>query len=422
MANNQKDNDMEDYAAYYGVPFKSYDEILAARRRAGRRRKGYLLLGLLVAVIILAGIFIGLFSGNLLVESMMARMADSARSGDKADASVRSEAQQSEGFALSIEEGGQEEQPLVTTFDVSAVVQKARRSVVGILSESYSSFSSSETGSGIILSEDGYIVTNNHVISDGGSITVVLWDGTNAPAYLIGTDEQTDIAVLKITGKDLPAATFGDSDLLQSGEPAIVIGNPGGLELQGTVTAGIISATDRRITVDNNVMDLIQTDASINPGNSGGPLLNKYGQVVGVTSIKITSSGYEGLGFAIPINTVKPIVEELVQNGYVSGRPLVGVAVRTVSQLAASFYGLPAGLLVDTVMPGSAAAAAGLQSNDIITRIGDSDVRSISEACAARNAFRAGETVTLTYYRSGALHELTFALDEQTADNRGWDF
>jgi len=420
VAKDQKDNEMEDYAAYYGVPFKSYDEILEARRRAGRRRKGYLVLGLLVAVILCAGVFIGLFSGNLLVKRVLAGM--NSQTAEKSSSAEEPAAKESEGFSLQLQESNASAQPLVTTYDVSAVVAQAQKSVVGIVSESYSSFSSSETGSGIIMSPDGYIVTNNHVISDGGSITVVLSDGANCPAYLIGTDEQTDIAVLKITGGDLPAAVFGDSDTLQIGEPAIAIGNPGGLQLQGTVTAGIISATDRRMTVDNNVMDLIQTDASINPGNSGGPLLNKYGQVVGVTSIKITSSGFEGLGFAIPINTVKPIVEELVKNGYVSGRPLVGVTVRTISPLAASFYNLPSGLFVDTVMPMSAAAKAGLESSDIITAIDGTPVRSVSEACAARNAHKAGDSVTLSYYRGGQTFDLTFQLDEQTADNKGYDF
>ena len=240
-------------------------------------------------------------------------------------------------------------------------------------------------------------------------------------AYLIGSDPYSDIAVLKIPCTDLTPADFGDSDTLTAGEPAIAIGNPGGIQLQGTVTAGIISATNREITIDSNTMELIQTDASINPGNSGGPLLNRYGQVIGVTSAKISASGYEGIGFAIPINTVKPIVEELVSDGYVSGRPLVGVSVRTISQLAATFYGLPRGLMVDAISSDSGAAKAGLQAGDIITHLCGSPVRSVSDACTIRNQYKAGDTVTLTYYRNGAVHDIEFVLDEQQ-DQTGYDF
>ena len=248
-------------------------------------------------------------------------------------------------------------------------------------------------------------------------------DGTNYPAYLIGADAQTDIAVLKVeTQQPLPAATFGDSDALRLGEPAIVIGNPGGLDLQGTVTSGIISATDRQITMDTNTMTLIQTDAAINPGNSGGPLLNKYGQVVGVTSSKISANGFEGLGFAIPMTTVKPIVEELIEHGYVSGRPLVGVACRRISPMAAAFYNMPQGLLVDQVASDSNAAAAGLQQNDIIAGIDGVAVTSVSEACILRNRHKAGESITLSIYRSGQLIELSFALNEQQSASTGWDF
>lgn len=426
MAREQKDRDTEcsDYSQYYdSFPSKSYDEILAARRKANMRRKGCLLALLVALILIAVCAVVALCSGSLIVKRIMSSMAGPDATDDKQSSISDSEKQDSNGgFSLIINSAGEDDAQLITTYDVSGVVKKAQESVVGIVSESYSEFSANDSGSGIIMSSDGYIVTNNHVISDGDSITVVLSDGTNCPAYLIGADPLSDIAVLKVPCSGLSAAEFGDSSAISIGEAAIAIGNPGGIQLQGTVTAGIISATDRKITVDNNIMNLIQTDASINPGNSGGPLLNRFGQVIGVTSVKITASGYEGLGFAIPINTVKPIVEELVANGYVSGRPLVGVSVRTVSQLAATFYGLPRGLLVDAVAPSSSVAEAGLVQGDIITHFNGTPVKTISDACTIRNQFKSGDLVSISYYRSGTVYDVEFALDEQQSAASDYDF
>lgn len=416
----QNDRPTEENGSWQNeFPFKSYDEIQAARKRAGMYRKGFIIATLVIVALLLISVTLGLFSGNFIARKMMNMLGSGdeevvkeAENGQKADG----------GFSIKIEGNDGKGDVLITTYDVSGVVERAGKSVVGIATESYSSFTTGSSGSGIIASADGYIVTNYHVIEGGDNITVILSDGTNSPAYLIGADEMSDIAVLKIPAEGLEAAVFGDSQSLTVGEPAIAIGSPGGIELQGTVTAGIISATDREITVGNNVMKLIQTDASINPGNSGGPLLNKYGQVVGVTSVKITASGYEGLGFAIPIDYVKPIVEELVENGYVSGRPLVGVSVRVVSQLAATFYGLPRGLLVDAVAPNSSVAKAGLQPGDIITHFNGSPVRNISDACTIRNQFKSGEVIGLSYYRNGAVYDVEFELDEQQGADSGYDF
>ena len=403
-------------------PFKSYDEILAARKRSRTARRGAMLGCGLILLLLVGGTALGVFGGNFILNRAMNAIAKAQQEEQETEKVAENSTDGSHGN-LSLQAPNEEARPLVTTYDVSDLVEQAAHSVVGIVTESYSSFSSGSTGTGIIMDPRGYIITNNHVIDGGDNITVVLDDGTNYPAYLIGADPQTDIAVLKVESQQaLPAAAFGDSTLLRIGEPAIVIGNPGGLDLQGTVTAGIISATNRRITIDNNVMDLIQTDASINPGNSGGPLLNKYGQVVGVTSTKISADGFEGLGFAIPMTTVKPIVEELIANGYVSGRPLVGVSVRTVSQMAAAFYNLPQGLLVDQVAADSNAAAAGLQQSDIITHINGERITTVAAACTARNQHKAGESITLTVYRGGQTYEILFALNEQQSATTGWDF
>ena len=408
---------------YDPVPFKSYDEILAARKRTKTARRGALIGFLVIFLLLIGGTALGIFGGSFILTRAMNAMVNAQN--NKAETYPEeiepSEEDDQSGIILQSSDG--DRPVLITTYDVSDLVEQAGHSVVGIVTESYSSFSSSGTGTGIIMDSSGYIITNNHVIDGGNSITVVMEDGTNYPAYLIGADAQTDIAVLKVeTQQPLPAATFGDSDALRLGEPAIVIGNPGGLDLQGTVTSGIISATDRQITMDTNTMTLIQTDAAINPGNSGGPLLNKYGQVVGVTSSKISANGFEGLGFAIPMTTVKPIVEELIEHGYVSGRPLVGVACRRISPMAAAFYNMPQGLLVDQVASDSNAAAAGLQQNDIIAGIDGVAVTSVSEACILRNRHKAGESITLSIYRSGQLIELSFALNEQQSASTGWDF
>ncbi|MBQ3091736.1 MAG: trypsin-like peptidase domain-containing protein [Clostridia bacterium] len=413
--------ELDEHIYHDPTPFKSYDEILAARRRTKTARRGAMVGCLVVALLLIGGTVLGVFGGNFILNRAMNAMAEANRQ-EKEEAETPPETESGQN-GLQLQSADENARPMITTYDVSDLAEQASRSVVGIVTESYSSFSSGSTGTGIIMDSRGYIITNNHVIDGGDNITVVLSDGTNYPAYLIGADAQTDIAVLKVeTQNALPAATFGSSDDLRLGEPAIVIGNPGGLDLQGTVTAGIISATERRITIDNNIMTLIQTDASINPGNSGGPLLNKYGQVVGVTSNKISADGFEGLGFAIPMTTVKPIVEELIENGYVSGRPLVAVSVRTVSQMAAAFYNLPQGLMVDLVASDSNAAAAGLQQSDIITHMNGQRITSVSAACTVRNRFKAGEEITLSVYRGGRTVELTFALNEQQSASTGWDF
>ena len=413
--------ELDEHIYHDPTPFKSYDEILAARRRSKTARRGAMVGCLVVVLLLIGGTALGVFGGNFILNRAMNAMAEANRQ-EKEEAETPPETESGQN-GLQLQSADENARPMITTYDVSDLAEQASKSVVGIVTESYSSFSSGSTGTGIIMDSRGYIITNNHVIDGGDNITVVLSDGTNYPAYLIGADAQTDIAVLKVeTQNALPAATFGSSDDLRLGEPAIVIGNPGGLDLQGTVTAGIISATERRITIDNNIMTLIQTDASINPGNSGGPLLNKYGQVVGVTSNKISADGFEGLGFAIPMTTVKPIVEELIENGYVSGRPLVAVSVRTVSQMAAAFYNLPQGLMVDLVASDSNAAAAGLQQSDIITHMNGQRITSVSAACTVRNRFKAGEEITLSVYRGGRTVELTFALNEQQSASTGWDF
>ena len=279
------------------------------------------------------------------------------------------------------------------------------------------------TGSGVIMSADGYIITNNHVVVDENTgvqqdkITVYMSDGTSFPAEVIGLDEQTDLAVLKIdpAGTTLTPAEFGDSNSLLVGEEVYAIGSPGGLELANTITGGHISALNRDITIDDRVMSLIQTDAAINPGNSGGALINKYGQVIGITSAKLGISYYEGLGFAIPMDTVKPIVDELIQNGYIAGRPQIGFSGQNVSEQQSAAYGIPQGVRVINVDSRSNAAAAGVQANDIITGINGTEVTDMDGVNAVKDKLSAGDKITLTLYRmsTGKTFTVSFALNDQ---------
>lgn len=413
---------------YYqnAASYRSYEEVLAQKRRRARLRRGCAVCAILVAVGG-AGGYLLLRSDPDEVPSESAEADPSSENGLTAiwggnDSQETDSAQSSDDSAFSMEirkkpensDGG------FVVKDVSDVVQKVRPSVVGVITESFQTYSTSSTGSGIILSEDGYIVTNNHVVEGGDSIAVTLDDGETYAAELIGTDVKSDIAVLKIDAKNLPAAEFGDSSQVEVGEAAIAIGNP--LGLNGTVTAGIISAVDREIQVGSSNMVLLQTDASINPGNSGGALLNEYGQVIGVNSAKISSEDSEGLGFAIPSNTVGPIVEELIDKGYVSGRPLTGISGRNVSALTAAFYNIPQGILVDQVAPESDAAAKGLTAGDVIIGVDDIRVENISDACTLRDEHKAGDTMKLTFYRQGSTHEINIQLMEETNQQSEYDF
>lgn len=263
------------------------------------------------------------------------------------------------------------------------------------------------SGSGIIISEDGYIVTNQHVIEDATEISVILNTGDEYVAKLVGADEKSDLAVLKIDKTGLPAATLGDSDQIEVGELAVAIGNPLGQELAGSVTAGVISAVNRTMTVDNKSYNLVQTDAAINPGNSGGALVNKYGEVIGINTIKLSSTEVEGIGFAIAISEAKPIIDDLMNNGYVSGRPVVGIMV------SENRYGL----IVEQVVEGSGAAKAGIQVNDLIVKADGEAVKTSTELNNIRDKKAPNEILKLTVIRNGEMVDVDVTLGEDIPDN-----
>ena len=275
-------------------------------------------------------------------------------------------------------------------------------------------------GSGFILTQDGYILTNYHVVESSSSIKVTTYDGTSYDAQLIGYDESNDIAVLKIDATDLTPVVLGDSDSVSVGDSVVAIGNPLG-ELTFSLTAGAISALDRPVTLSSGTtMNLMQTDCAINSGNSGGALFNMYGEVIGITNAKYSSSSssseasIDNIGFAIPINQVRSIVESIIQNGYII-KPYIGVTVTDVSSESQS-YGLPQGAAVRSVVEGSPAAEAGLQENDIITAANGDAITGSNDLVKLVKAASAGDTLELTVYRQGQTVTVTLTVGEQKQD------
>lgn len=288
------------------------------------------------------------------------------------------------------------------------------------------------TGTGIIMTEDGYVITNAHCIYDNESdyqcgkavsVSIVMGDEseTEYEAQIIGYDLETDLAVLKIDATGLTPAEFGNSDDLRVGELVVAIGNPLGFELQNTVTCGIVSALNREVNINEKNMTLIQTDTAINSGNSGGPLLNSYGQVIGINSAKMSSTygsaSVEGLGFAIPISDAKEILEDLINNGYVTGRPQFGITGVDVTDSDAERFSMPKGVYVYGVTDGSAAAEAGVRQGDVITALEGTTITDMDSLNEAKNQYNAGDTITITIFRQGETIDLQLTLQEVRQEN-----
>ncbi len=271
-------------------------------------------------------------------------------------------------------------------------------------------------GSGFLISEDGYVVSNYHVVDGGSRFTVITHDGTEYAAELVGQVSSNDISLLKIEATGLSYARLGHSDDLIVGDQVVAIGNPLG-ELTSTLTVGYISAKDRTVTTDGSLLNMLQTDAAINSGNSGGPLFNMKGEVVGITTAKYsgtTSSGasIEGIGFAIPVDDVAPMIADLKEHGYVTGAYL-GVMVASVDPAVASAYGMPLGAHVQSVEPGYCAEEAGIQPKDIITALGGNSIENLNDLTRALLQFKAGDTTTITVWRAGTMMELNITLSEK---------
>lgn len=315
----------------------------------------------------------------------------------------------------------------------SSVIQSSMSSVVGIYLSAttinYTGASEEEdlgSGSGVIITSDGYIVTNNHVVEGGQNIRVCLQDGTEYEATLIGTDSYSDLAVIKINATGLPAATLGTSSSMTVGDPVFAVGNPLGV-LSSSVSQGIISGLDRTINVDGHNMTLMQTDAAVNPGNSGGGLFNANGELIGIVNAKSYGLDVEGIGFAIPMDTAKPIMMDLIDLGYVTGRPYLGISMQDVALRFGSGYSsnpfstfpfggsYVTGVQVVAVEEGSPAQNGGIQVNDVIVGLNDEEVSGTSQLSALLYEYNVGDTVTISVLRGNETQKLTVTLGSRDA-------
>ncbi|MBE7048601.1 MAG: trypsin-like serine protease [Ruminococcaceae bacterium] len=304
-------------------------------------------------------------------------------------------------------------------FSLPEVYDKTSPTVVSILStlqgggylQSQTSMSS---GSGVIIRDNGYIVTNNHVVEGATSIQVQTIAGQSFEAQVVGTDERTDLAVLKVeSDQSLPSAELGDSSNIRVGDIALAIGNPLRDELAGTLTVGYISAINRSMVIDGKQMTMLQTDAAINPGNSGGALLNKKGQLIGINTAKSTGYDVEGLGFAIPINEAKPVIESIIEHGYVTGRPLVGITAQNITEAIGRANDLPVGVYVRSVTAFGAAERAGIKVGDVIVAFDGEKIETIDDINAIRDTHKVGDSIQVKIKRDGKTIETELVLQEE---------
>ena len=326
---------------------------------------------------------------------------------------VTEAANQTPSFILNPSPEGVENVPQEGGLSLQDIYEKSIDSVVSITCQSRYGNS---TGTGVILSEQGYLVTNSHVISGAEVITVRLTDERTFRADLIGQDEISDLAVLWIRADGLIPAEFGDSTVLRVGDNVAAIGDPLGSEFRGTLTNGIVSAINRDVTTGGRTLTLIQTDAALNSGNSGGPLINCYGQVIGINTMKIGAftdqAGVEGIGFAIPSATVKEIVEQLIHQGYVSGRPAIGIEGEGLSSFYQYYYSLPAGLYISHVENGSGAAKQGIEPGDILLSLDGERIINSEDLRTLLYNYEAGDTVRIIIYRNREQVALNITLHE----------
>jgi len=388
------------------------DSYTTGSTRPPRQHKG-LLAVLLVLVILLSGISCGLGLLNIRLSFQLGNTGDQSLSFLPTESQDPSGSSNEAPGAVPPPENADTQLQLQPSPESPENVPQAgglslqelyARNIDSVVSISCTLSTGSSSGTGVIFSQDGYIVTNAHVIENARSISVRLTNEMEYPASVVGADTLSDLAVLYISAKDLTAAAFGDSDALRVGDAVAAIGDPLGANLRGTLTDGIVSAINREVSVSGYPMTLIQTNAALNSGNSGGPLINCYGQVIGINTMKISafvdSAGVEGLGFAIPSTTVKQIVDQLVRQGYVSGRPTLGIQCQAVPESYQLYYRLPAGCYITQVQTGSSAYKAGLAAGDILLAVDDNRVTSPSQLAAALGACEPGQSVTLTVYRN----------------------
>lgn len=299
-----------------------------------------------------------------------------------------------------------------TALSFPDIYQKVSPSVVSVIS---STPETSNTCTGVIMSADGYVITTAHIVERSSALTVLSSDGEEYIATLVGSDSLSDLAVLKIDGTNLRCAEFGDSEKLNVGEPVVAIGTPLGAELSGTMTDGIISAIHEDLSFESRTMTALQTNAVLGSGAFGGPIINLYGQVVGISTRSLgsySSEQTEELGFVVPIATAKGIVDELIEHGRIPGNPTIGISGQSVPAAAQAYYRLPSGVYIDEVDPGGAAAMAGLMPGDIITAIDGEKISNLEEMNLVKNRYKSGDMVTISVYRTGVEFPVTIVLGE----------
>lgn len=305
-------------------------------------------------------------------------------------------------------------------YNTEGVAELVKPSVVGVVTYKQAPILQElGAGSGIIMTADGYIITNEHVVSGANAVKVVLSDNTEYEAEIVGSDVKTDLAVLKIKAKDLTPAAFGSSSQTKVGEDVVAIGNPAGLS--GSVTKGIVSELNREVATESGYgLKSIQTDAAINPGNSGGALVNMFGQVIGINSSKYVGTGYEGIGFAIAIDEAKPILDHLINYGYVKDRVKIGISYTEITETTARMYGLKAGLYVQTIDEEAQVASSGLKEYDIITHIDGVNMTSASLISGVLEGKKPGDKLELTVYRKSITGtEETLKIDVVLSEDKG---
>ena len=378
----------------YKWNFEDYENADRSGKPKAKKSKGLLIFASLLGVVLVVSMVT--FAGY----SIYSYLNNTATTPDSSPSSSTAQLP-----GLDIKDKPEESTPVATDGKMTAqqVAQTVSPSVVGVANyQNNGSFTPASEGSGIIMTADGYIVTNAHVVEDAAGITVILENGESYAAQLVGSDSKTDLAVLKIEANNLSYATFGNSDQVEVGEDVIAIGNPGGMQLAGSVTKGIVSALNRSVSDNSYGTPYIQTDAAINPGNSGGALVNMYGQVIGINSAKLVATDYEGIGFAIPINDAMPIIEELIQYGRVTGRAALGLTGTVVDETVAMYSGVPTGIAIVSIDPESDLAQKNVAPGDIITKVEGEPITSFKSLTDVVAQHVPGDTIQLTIYRRNA--------------------
>ena len=405
----------------YRWKFEDY-EAAGKPPKPPRRNGGLMVLGTLLALVLVVGVIcLSGYGAYSLISRAQTPQPTFPDGGSYSTPSAESQTPSSVP-ELTIKEHPVSEEPSSADGVLSTVeiAKRVRSSVVGIAQYSaFDTFTPSSQGSGIIIHSDGYIVTNAHVVEGATGINVELDNGETYAAKLIGIDVKTDLAVIRIEAENLVAAVFGNSDLLQVGERVVAIGNPGGTALAGSVSQGIVSGVNRTLDDGNYSSTYIQTDAAINPGNSGGALVNEYGQVVGINSAKVAAVDYEGIGFAIPISEAKPIIDQLLQYGYVKGRAKLGITGQVINEALSQINSIPVGVYIWSIDPTSELAGKNVAQGDIITAIDGQKITDFNDISAILETKSPGDEVTLTLYRSargvtnsGRVFEVTTILME----------